>query len=162
MLKLDLGSGFQKMDGFTTVDVCQTGVVDILHDIETRLPFEDSSVDEIYSSHSLEHCKMSSVPIMLRDWNRVLKTGGKVYIIVPEFTNCLQTFLNATEETRWDTPIEYIYGAQDNKTGQQLHKSGYTPVRLKKLLEESDFIIDTLDIINNGCADCIHLSAHKK
>ena len=45
------------------------------------LPFAEDSVDAVYSSHMLEH-----VPdpfAVIRDWHRVVKTGGFIVCIVP-------------------------------------------------------------------------------
>jgi FkbM family methyltransferase len=47
----------------------------------TTLPFPDGSQDAIYTSHCLEH--ISDYKQALRDWFRVLKTGGYLIIIVP-------------------------------------------------------------------------------
>lgn len=47
----------------------------------THLPFKDGSVDTVFSSHCLEHISDDSGTI--RDWFRVLKTGGFIVCIVP-------------------------------------------------------------------------------
>lgn len=160
-MKLNIGGGFQKMEGYVNVDMFQSGVTDIVHDIEKTLPFDNETVDEIYSSHSLEHCAMNVVPIILKDWNRVLRQNGKIHIIVPELEACMRNFLNAPEEERWGYRIEYIFGGQDHQVGQQLHKCGFTKARLQKLVENAGFKIDLLSIIPNACNDCIHLQATK-
>jgi len=134
----------------------------VLHDIEKRLPFEDGSAEHIYCSHALEHCAAASVPQMLQDWNRVLQTGGTVMIIVPELEACMRNFLEAPESEKWGFRIEYIYGGQDHQVGQQLHKTGFTPPRLQSLMEAAGFVVDKIQLINNGLNDCIQLSAHKK
>lgn len=162
MLKLDLGSGFQTMEGFTTIDIYQTGVVDIIHDIEKTLPFEDNIVDEIHSSHSLEHCVMSSVPLMLRDWHRILKIGGKIHIIVPEIEGCMRNFLDASEEDKWGYRIEYILGEHVSQVGQQLHKSAFTLFHLKKLVSEAKFDIVSAEVLHTGVNDTIDLIAYKR
>lgn len=46
-----------------------------------RLPFPDESQDAVYSSHCYEH--ISDFAGVLRDWYRVLKTGGYIVIAVP-------------------------------------------------------------------------------
>ena len=160
-MKLNVGGGFQKMDGYMNVDIHQTGITDIVHDIEKKLPFENETVDEIYSSHSLEHCSMNAVPEMLKDWNRVLRLDGRIHIIVPELEGCMRNFLNASEEERWGYRIEYIFGGQDHQVGQQSHKTGFTKARLQKLVENAGFQIDTLSIVANSCNDCLHLTGHK-
>jgi len=47
----------------------------------TRLPFDDDTVDCVFSSHCLEHILCDHAAI--RDWYRVLKTGGFIVCIVP-------------------------------------------------------------------------------
>ena len=47
----------------------------------TRLPFDDGSVDTVFSSHCLEHILHDHAAI--RDWYRVLKVGGFVVCMVP-------------------------------------------------------------------------------
>ncbi|MCP6720479.1 MAG: class I SAM-dependent methyltransferase, partial [Patescibacteria group bacterium] len=133
-------------------------------DIETTLPYEDNTVDKIYCSHALEHCAMVAVPKMLKDWERVLTKGGGIEIIVPEIEACMRTFLEAeeTDPAKWSWKIEYILGGQHHQSGQQLHKSAFTPTWLKALLERADLVVDKINIIHNGRNDCIHLNAHKK
>ena len=46
-----------------------------------RLPFADGSFDAIYSSHCFEH--IADYQTVLRDWYRLLKTGGYLIIVVP-------------------------------------------------------------------------------
>ena len=57
LFKLDLGCGPHKEDGYVGVDITQVGTkADIQHDLlQFPWPFEDSSVDELFSSHFFEH-----------------------------------------------------------------------------------------------------------
>ena len=43
----------------------------------------DDSFGFVYSSHCLEH--MRDVPLALKNWIRVLKPGGALYVVVPDF-----------------------------------------------------------------------------
>jgi SAM-dependent methyltransferase len=43
----------------------------------------DNSFDFVYSSHCLEH--MRDVPEALRNWVRILKPGGFLYTVVPDY-----------------------------------------------------------------------------
>lgn len=163
MTKLNLGGGNSKRDGYANLDIYLFDHVDLVYDIEKRLPFENDTIDEIYCSHALEHCSMEAVPLMLKDWCRVLKRNGVAQIIVPEINACMKNFLETSETnpTKWSWKIEYILGGQHTQVGQQLHKSAFTVDRLRSLMEVNGFMVDSIRIINNGRNDCIHLDAHK-
>lgn len=53
-------------------------------DAEGLLTLRDATYDFVYSSHCLEH--MRSVETALRNWVRVLKPGGYLYLAIPDFT----------------------------------------------------------------------------
>lgn len=60
--------------------------VDIVADLDQGLPFfPDASVDEIHSTHFLEHVR--DLEFMLTELGRVLKPEGRVYAYVPHFSN---------------------------------------------------------------------------
>ena len=80
-MKLELGGGdFSHGEGFLNMDL--NPVADIIHDLEKfPYPFENDSVDELYSSHCIEHLED---PIqVLREIARICKLGAKVEIRVP-------------------------------------------------------------------------------
>lgn len=43
----------------------------------------DATYDFVYSSHCLEH--LDSVETALENWSRVLKSGGYLYLVVPDY-----------------------------------------------------------------------------
>lgn len=81
-MKLDLGCGDNKREGFLGVDLHKTDSVDIEADLfRTPWPFEDNSVEEVHCSHFIEHH-----PDLLLFWSelyRILKPEGKATIIAP-------------------------------------------------------------------------------
>ena len=82
-LKIDLGSGEHTKDGFTGVDIkdCGQGVV---WDITQGLPFPDNSVEEIYSSHFIEHIEDKHLITLVNEIVRVCKNGAIVFFKCPE------------------------------------------------------------------------------
>lgn len=80
-MKIELGGGiFPKGQGFLNVD--QIEGADIHHDLEiTPWPIETDSVDEIYSSHCIEHVA-DPIPF-LNECARIGKLGAKVEIRCP-------------------------------------------------------------------------------
>lgn len=82
-LRLDLGCGGNKREGFLGVDVEARPGVDVVHDLTTRWPWEDGSVEEVVSSHFLEHIPGPlRLPMMDELW-RVLKPGARALFVVP-------------------------------------------------------------------------------
>lgn len=82
MRKIDLGCGNNKGEGYIGVDKYPYHCVDVVRDIDLHgLPFDDSSVDEVYTSHFLEHCQ--DLVFVMNEIHRVLRPGGRVTIIVP-------------------------------------------------------------------------------
>lgn len=80
-MKIDVGCGNKCKDGFIGLDRKRCKGVKIICDIEEGLPFENNSVEEIFSSNCLEHLKEPMVTI--EEFYRVLKPNAKCVIIVP-------------------------------------------------------------------------------
>lgn len=56
-------------------------VADIVADVEKKLPIKELSADLLIARHILEHC--IDTLQTLKNWNEVLKLGGKLIIAVP-------------------------------------------------------------------------------
>lgn len=85
-MKLDIGCGKNKKDGFTGLDRVRMTGVDIICDLDKeRIPLEDNSVEEVYSMHFMEHVS-DLLSVMEEVW-RVCKDGAKIVIAVPYFTS---------------------------------------------------------------------------
>jgi SAM-dependent methyltransferase len=83
---IDLGCGPYKRPGSIGIDHLPLEGVDYVADIEQGLGFlPDNSVDEIYSSHLLEH--INNFEALMRDIHRALKPGGKKIVVVPHHSN---------------------------------------------------------------------------
>jgi SAM-dependent methyltransferase len=58
-VRIDLGCGNNKREGFIGLDFVDAPAVDHVLDLtQDRYPFDDSSVDEVFSAHFLEHIAM--------------------------------------------------------------------------------------------------------
>jgi SAM-dependent methyltransferase len=81
-LKLDLGCGSCKKEGTIGVDIFEQPGVDYVLNLEKdRLPFEDRSVQYIYSSHCLEH--LANPTGLFAEMSRVCVDGAKIEIWTP-------------------------------------------------------------------------------
>lgn len=81
-VKIDLGCGPAKREGFTGLDyVASPGVDHVLDLTKDRFPFEDHSVDEVFSAHFLEH--IASPNHVFSEIGRVCRDGAKLEIWTP-------------------------------------------------------------------------------
>jgi predicted SAM-dependent methyltransferase len=110
--KLDLEGGEYPKKGFINIDASNINFVnkhsftpDINHDLNEGIPFPDNFIDEVFSSHSMEH--FADPKFILREIVRVCKTGAKLEIIVP--LHDMDNKTHITEfDSEWfeDNPIE--------------------------------------------------------
>lgn len=84
VIKLNLGSGFRKIEGYVNLDNRAVTEPDIVQDIALDgLPFEDSSVDEVFCRDFLEHVPIGRTIFVVEEIWRVLKKGGKFESLTP-------------------------------------------------------------------------------
>lgn len=84
---LELGCGSTKRDPDAVgVDVIPAPGVDVVCDaIDALRGLPDESVDHIFSSHFLEH--VDDLDVLMRESERVLRTGGVFEAVVPHHAN---------------------------------------------------------------------------
>lgn len=88
LLRIDLGCGPRKREGFHGVDSLSfDGKVDTVMDLRKKWPWKDGSVDEAHTSHFLEHLTGSERVHFFNELYRVLRSGAKAQIIVPSWTS---------------------------------------------------------------------------
>lgn len=112
-MKLNLGSGDTKLDGFINVDLDQTKDVDVVADLSQDWPFDDDSVDEIVAKDIFEH-----LPDQIHTMNeafRVLKPGGILHVYVPT-TDSLAAFADPTHKSFWNENT-FLYFSVDAEVG---------------------------------------------
>ena len=84
LCKLNIGSGYKRIDGFLNIDndpmVNPDYIVDLEHANFDFLP--DNSVDEVIASHILEHIGLGYVPLM-KEIYRVCEEGAIVHVTFP-------------------------------------------------------------------------------
>ena len=91
-MKLHLGCGNKKIEGFVNVDIIKSNAVDVLDDVSRLEKFQNETADLIYACHVLEHFKRKEYFEVLKRWTDVLKCGGTLRISVPDFAKVAQTY----------------------------------------------------------------------
>lgn len=122
--RVNLGSGELLLDGWTNVDAYVAA--DITEDCRD-LDFTD--LDEVYTSHMLEHLAWGDVPPLLRRIRGWLKPGGKLTIEVPDMAAIM-----ANPGDDW---VIYVYGSQSHEG--EFHRSGFTQDSLSQALANEGY-----------------------
>lgn len=91
-LRLHLGCGAIDYPGFVNIDGIDYRHVHYVQSLKRLSRFRDASVSFIYSSHTLEHFPRSQTASILREWSRVLVSGGKLCVSVPDFDCILEIY----------------------------------------------------------------------
>ena len=153
-LKLNLGAGFEVIEGWVSLDA-QAGGTTL--NLLRPLPFDDASVDFAFLAHVLEHFYFPLEAFgVLREIRRILKPGGVLRIIVPDIGQCLlayasgdRQFFVRRDEALFGKPrngsllryfLQYA-GAYHGPDGQMIsHKYGYDAETLTDLVKDAGFI----------------------
>jgi len=80
-LKLDIGCGRNKREGFVGIDIDPESKADIIASA-LDLPFKDESAKEVFSSHLVEHFSPGEAKKFFSEVYRVLIKGGKAFVKV--------------------------------------------------------------------------------
>ena len=83
MIKLNLGCGRTKIDGFINCDKAHEVDPDQVVDMEEGLPFKDNSVEYICSEHCLEHINPTKFRFVLSEIARVACDGCILELKLP-------------------------------------------------------------------------------
>lgn len=134
--KLEVGSGAKPKVGYLHFDTRKLEGTDVVGDAR-KLPFKEEEFEEVYSRFFLEHLLREDAKKALKEMNRVLKSGGKIVVIVPNLAYFCKLFVSETgQKKEWS--LNKIYGFE--KYVEDHHNFGYDKEILEKYLIEAGFI----------------------
>lgn len=136
-IRLDLGAGDKKQEGWTSVDIRNDGgrvQPDVQADITKPLPFPDDYADEVRAIHVIEHFYSWEAPVIVAEWVRVLKPGGLMAIECPDFDKILA--LANVPNVPPSFTFWAIYGDPRHMSPEMMHKWCYSRKHLAALMEK--------------------------
>ena len=92
MLKVNLGSGTYKLDGWLNVDVADDP--DLVADLTQPLPFATASVDFIHTEDFVAALTLPQMHDFLRECRRVLKPTGVMRLLTPDLEKFARSYLD--------------------------------------------------------------------
>lgn len=142
-MRLNLGAGTQKIDGYIGVDI--SGQADVTHDLRLPLPFDDESIEEILAIHLIESFYEWEFPLVLKDWYRVMGKGAKLTIEFTVLSETIKFYLSddpiIKQRGHWG-----LYGNQSQPVDPiVLHHYVYEKDELENKLKDAGFRDITFD-----------------
>jgi hypothetical protein len=148
-MKLHVGCGTNKLDGWINIDGVKSCQPDLVHDLGKPLPYADLSADELKAEGVLEHLDKYMRYCVFADWARTLKVGGLIHIGVPDFKKLLSRFL----KFRFDDFVDTFFG--ENMWESEIyighfgnHKWGYSQQSLTEFIRQ--FGIEPVEVKTKG------------
>jgi hypothetical protein len=105
-LRLDLGCGKNKQPGFIGVDVIKFDGVDTALDLAKPWPWANDSVEQVHSSHFLEHLGSEQRIHFFNELWRVLRKDAKATIITPHWRSG-RAYGDLTHQ--WPPVVEFFW-----------------------------------------------------
>lgn len=152
-MRLDIGSGNpldgeNQPQGYVLQDVEAYQGIDLVCDIlELPKHIEKEYCSEIRASHVIEHFGTNETDMILQLLSGLLKKGGLLNIIVPNFKWHASLALAGEEEQA----VYYAFGGQLDEW--DFHKTGFTPTILTKALQRNNFKI--IKLLPNSSIECL-------
>ena len=169
-MKLHIGGKIKK-DGWKIMNIQKNPEVDFIGDLSDLSQFQDESIEEIYTSHVLEHVDQKNALKTLEGVNRVLKTNGKFYISVPDMDTLCHFFINPLTDSKIKFHVmRMMFGGQIDEFdfhyfgwNYQFMKDFLTTAGFKKIEKVKSFSLfkDTSDYAPYGVPISLNVIAYK-
>jgi len=148
-MKVHLGCGTKKLDGWINIDSVAACGPDLVHDISQPLPYDDLSADEVLAEDLLEHFDKYMRFVVFYEWSRVLKLGGTMTLQVPDFKKILFKYF----KFGYDNFVDFIFGENLWESKFYIghfgnHKWGYSGKTLPEFVRL--FGIETVSLEKKG------------
>lgn len=133
-MKLHIGCGYNKLEGFINIDKAKEVEPDKVVNIEEGLPFPDNSFDYIYSEHCIEHVRPYYWKFVLDEIARVAKEGCILELRLP--------FDNIQSRTNPDHYRGFSWGSfRQLEIGNAGKRNYYSKLNLIRLSSEPNKLI---------------------
>ncbi len=135
-MKLHLGCGRKYIEGFKHVDLQKFDHIDFISSVDDLNFAKDNTVELIYAAHVLEHFGRNEYKKVLKEWHRVLKSGGVLRMSVPSFEAVVKYYTEKNDNL--ELLLGLLVGGQ--KVGQyDYHQMVFDKKLLEKDLKEIGF-----------------------
>ena len=122
-MKLNLGSGETKIEGYINVDIRPVADVcmDMREYVKTVL---ENSIECVLMSHSLEHIPKVDAQVLLQECYRIIVPNGRLEIVCPDAKWAMTKYLDG--EIDWDKLQTWMHACWRDESDRHLWVSDDT------------------------------------
>jgi len=143
-MKLHVCSGHRYLDGWVNIDIVAPSegqAPDMLCNA-TKIDLPDACADEIMCIHGFEHFYRWECDVLVAEWVRLLKPGGRLVLEMPNLIKCCRNILEGKNDAGKHPDQMGMWGLFGDPRLQDvhmIHRWGWDPRSLKKFLKEAGF-----------------------
>ncbi len=118
-----------------------------------NLPTADDTVDFLYAGHLVEHFYPDTIESYVREWYHVLKPGGKLFVVTPDFGRCARLYAQGV--LKMEDLFQQAYGRiYHYDRPEERHHILFDDAVLQKYLGLAPWSnIEKVDLLNNPPAE---------
>lgn len=142
MIKLNVGAGGRRLEGYTGVDAVERPGADIVARADA-IPLPDGCAEEVMAIHLVEHVHPWQVPDLLREWYRLLAPGGLLVLEMPDLVKCCRNIVEGftyAGKHPDQAGLFGLYGDPREEDPYMSHKWGHTFRSIKPTVAEAGFV----------------------
>ena len=141
-VRLHIGCNRRRRDGWINIDVRPEVDPDLVARAHELPMFETGSVDVVEACHLLEHLPLHEAKQALREWARVLRSGGELFLELPNLDACVGMLGPDCDDSTRDVAMMGLFGwpkGVECHGDAFAHHWGWSPRSLARELGECGF-----------------------
>lgn len=139
-MKLNIAAGNRKFNGWTNVDSQSRKGIDIVADMAS-IPLPNGCADEIMCIHGVEHVYAWQVPDVLREFFRLLSSGGSLQLEMPDIVKSCRNIADGLKGKHPDQMgLWGVFGDPTLKDPGMCHRYGWTFATLSPIVADVGFV----------------------
>lgn len=129
-IRINLGSGHWKLEGWVNVDIDPESRPEVLADLSVGLPFRDGCAAFMHTEDFIDQLDIEGAARFLRECHRILGPGGVIRVLTPDVEKLCAMYLNEPGALKalWreHVGVPLMYGTAGEIVNMGMRFAGHT------------------------------------